>query len=251
MDFPQAGGHGLMVTSQKAIVVKPTRPSEVWFYINAPPVLRPFMPKFYMACPLIYAGAMFTPEKIRKITQKMYTDVVIMESLNATNDEFALDVKIGSIHWTKNTPPEIIEAHIKRNEKSLTKTHGFRLDGAFQNGGYALSKEDCRNFDIDQLNSAFMCISDATKILLISWINNLISVLQHVQLAIYGPSILISGTNKQPKFTLIDFAIHDPTTNPDLIEGLKSFQKFLYAHIDFCKKIEISIFDFDSDELSM
>jgi len=249
MDFPQAGGHGLMV-KVPTTVMKPTHPSEVWFYINIHPVLRQFMATFYMAFPVMYAAPLFSPDKLAKIVQKGYTDVLMMESLSRRDDEFGLDIKLGSVHWRGDASTELIESHKKRNEQSLTTTHKFRLDGVFQTSVYSLAKDETRNFSIDQLNSAFMCISDTTKRSLMAWIARLIGVLSHFQISIYGPSILISGSNKNPKFTLIDFTVYEiGGVNQDLIEGLTSFQQFLINHIEFCKPPVLPPLDLDLDSL--
>lgn len=233
MDFPQAGGHKLMVKLYGKTVMKPTTSKEISFYIDAHPPLRSFIPTIYMACPLTYVISMFSQNKLAKITEKGYTDILFMENITKLEDEFILDIKLGKIHWVSSSSQNIIDNHVKRNKNSLTTTHRFRLDGAFIKNVLSLSKEDCRDFNIEQVNRVLSCLSDFTKKLLIDWIDKLINILEKLPISIYGPSILISGTNKDPRFTLIDFAVHDTdkdtTKGSDLIEGLVSFRNFLIS----------------------
>ncbi len=227
MDFPQAGGHKLMVRVSKNTVIKPTTNSEVLFYMRANPELQTFLPTVYMSCPLSYVVSMFSPSKLTKIIEKGYDKVLLMENITNFQDEFILDIKLGKIHWTKQASPTTINDHLKRNKNSLTEKQQFRLDGAFIKNALSLSKIDCRDFDLSQVCRVLSCLSLSTKTLLIDWINQLIKTLKQIKVGIYGPSILISGSNKSPRFTLIDFAVHDSETNDDLIEGLRSFQKFM------------------------
>lgn len=227
MDFPQAGGHKLMTKISERIVIKPTTASEVSFYVKTNSELQTFLPTVYMSCPLTYVISMFSPTKLIKIIEKSYTDVLMMENITSFQDEFILDIKLGKIHWTSQASRDIINDHLQRNKGSLTVTHHFRLDGAFIRNVLSLSKEDCRKFNIDQLNRVLSCLTNSTKILLIDWIDQLVNTLIKSNVGIYGPSILISGSNKSPRFTLIDFAVNDSEPNSDLIEGLRSFQKLL------------------------
>lgn len=227
MDFPQAGGHKLMTKISKNTVIKPTTASEVSFYIKANKELQTFLPTVYMSCPLSYVISMFSPSKLTKIIEKGYREVLIMENITSFQDEFILDIKLGKIHWTSQASANTINDHLERNKNSLTEKQQFRLDGAFIKNVLSLNKEDCRNFTLQQVSRVLSCLSIATKVQLSTWIDQLIDTLKKSKVGIYGPSILISGSNKSPRFTLIDFSVHDLEINNDLIEGLRSFQRFI------------------------
>ena len=230
MSFTQAGGHKLIVEISNKIF-KPTTKAEVDFYINNTS-LNEFIPKFYGWYLFISTDERFykwiPTEIMNKIISKNYTHILILENLiDMTENNFIIDIKLGSRHWLSDTSQEIINNHLERNKNSLTLTHNFRIDGFICNGIVGKEKEDCRNLSINQVSGILSYLNDNTKRKLIIWINNLIDVLKKIDITIYGPSILISGTNDNPRFTLIDFAVYEIGLSDNLLEGLESFKSFL------------------------
>lgn len=224
MDFPQAGGKGLL--KMRDLVMKPTRESEFRFYCNPPLALRDFIPKFYGGGFIGQVRHEFSDAEFQVCINKGYTHYILLENLITNLQQVDIvDIKLGSVHWIKTEDPVIIESHHMRNANSLTTSHKWRIDGVYTHAKY--TKEECRNFSTDQADSILLVFNKIEIDIIIRFINMLIDALYHTDLYIYGPSLLIVKNEKYVTIKLIDFAVYEVDGDDDLVPALESFRQFL------------------------
>jgi hypothetical protein len=227
--LPQAGGHRLLKKTAYVVptIVKPTRETELTFYQNPPTSLIPYIPRFYGGGVIEDVREHFSEAEWDVIIAKKYTHYILLENL-VTEISPALsivDIKLGSIHWKTDEDPKIIENHQTRNEKSLTASHKWRLDGAYYVCDF--NKDECRNFVIEQVDSIMMIFNKVEIDIIIGHIDKLIGALCNTNVDIYGPSLLLVKTSNLLRVMLIDFAIFEIDGEDDLVPALRSFKKFL------------------------
>ncbi|AYV77127.1 MAG: hypothetical protein Barrevirus13_16 [Barrevirus sp.] len=224
-NFVCIGGHQIIKIKDSRII-KPTRKSEVVFYKELLPKyhnLQTFVPKYYGYGLTNDIKELFSEEEYDLILKKKYDHYIELDNLLINMTDYAiLDIKLGKIHWPKNTPQKEIENHKIRNIKSTTLTHGFRLDGALVNNKI-WSKEECRNMTINMIIDIFKVTLTSKSINVITdWISYLITVLGNIDMNLYGPSILIIISGNMVKIKLIDFTVFEETNDSlnDLIDSL-------------------------------
>ncbi len=228
----QAGGHQL-IKSNGTSIIKPTRQTEVEFYKNylpKYPELHNFLPKFYNSGLIEEKKALFTDDEYKIIIEKKYNYYIELENLldGFENNTYIFDIKLGSIHWKKDTPEKEIESCKLRNKNSTTGKYGFRLDGVIiDNNKY--TKDHCRNMSIDKIIDVLSLMENAQIEKIKVWIKNLSNIIGKINLNLYGPSLLIIISNNNMKIKLIDFTVFDELSidNEDLIESLQNLNDTL------------------------
>ncbi|ARF09732.1 hypothetical protein Indivirus_2_111 [Indivirus ILV1] len=227
INLSQAGGHQLIKPLDKKII-KPTKYDELEFYRDYLPKyqeLHNCIPKFYGGGNIDEVKNMFNDDEYNLIINKKYEYYVILENLIDNNKiDSIIDIKLGSIHWKKNTSINEITEHKLRNVNSLTEQYGFRLDGIINNT-VKYMKENCRNMKIQQIIDIIYHLNYIHIQKIKIWINKIINILKKINLNLYGPSLLIIISNSDIKINLIDFAVFEESDdhNHDLIESLQNF----------------------------
>ena len=225
----QAGGHQLLKVRDTP-VIKPTKLSEVEFYrdyIPKYPELLDLVPKFYGYGLTKDIKDMYSEAEYNLILEKGYTHYIELENLIGQNKFVDIvDIKLGVIHCKSTASLIEIREHLFRNRFSIMSKYKFRLDGAIMN--YTkYQKEECRNMNIDQVESILKQIDEKHVKKIILWIDHLISVLAGIDINIYGPSLLIILDREKDEINikLIDFTVYEECKNgviyDDLLLSLK------------------------------
>ena len=234
----QAGGHQLIKTDGDCII-KATKLSEVEFYLehmNKDSLLYDFAPKLYGYGLIDTIKEIFSDTEYNTIIEKEYTHYIKLENIikSVDNAHIIIDIKLGSIHWVSTTGLNKVDECKKRNAKSTTLVHKFRLDGYISNN-IIYHKEMCRNMDISAIKTLINSIGDKNIKKLYDWINQLITALNKTYVNMYGPSILIvvNTITDDMSIKLIDFTVHekmniDSARFDDIIDSLYSILQSVY-----------------------
>ena len=217
--FIQAGGHQLIkVVDDGKCIVKPTKNNELKFYQKKLqglcPELKAFIPKFFDGGRIENIKDLFSEEEYEIITKKSYKRYIKIENLlNTSQDEFCIiDIKLGKFHWKSCASDDNIKECQKRNAGSIMNEYGIRLDGFVKKENDSLvrfSKEECRVMSIEKVKEILAVLTMEEKHFISKWILDLQATIQHCNVNMYGPSVLILKSESGINVKLIDFTTHE------------------------------------------
>lgn len=229
----QAGGHQL-IKSCKKFIFKPTKPSEVKFYVEYLPnfpKLVPHVPKIYDFGETLNIKNIFKSSEYSTIVSNNYRSYIKLENLiHDLNNYQMIDIKLGHVLWKSTTPKEKIEYSIQKNKNSILSSHHYRIDGMFLNSG-TYDKETCRNLRVDEVKHHLGNLDTKIKKNICEWIEEIIPIIRSIPICFYGLSMFIIMTEESVVCKLIDFTkyeeMKDEIRLDDTVEALESVKKTL------------------------